>query len=199
MGGTWTDEYVRLRRGEDGIPDATRYRYRDPEIKQAVLEESYEKCIYCESKPRHVSPGDVEHLKPKAAFPELIVEWSNLGFVCPECNRAKGDFHDETEPIVNPYLEEPSDYLYFAGAWVFERPGNARGIVTIKKLALDRGSLVERRFEQIRAIQDLLNVWAALRDGAAKDEIAAEIRKRAEDRSEYAACIRSFFRSSGFV
>ena len=194
----WTEEYRRLRDGDPGVPQAARTRYRHREIKDAVVRDSHEKCIYCESSPRHVAPGDVEHLKPKSRFPDEVVEWENLGFVCPECNLAKRDYYDDREPVVNPYTEDPDEFLRFGGPMVFEQPGNARGIVTIRRLELDRPELFERRADHLRGLQDLLNVWASLPNGPAKKAIAADIRKAREDPEEYAAASRAFLAAIGF-
>jgi 5-methylcytosine-specific restriction endonuclease McrA len=194
----WKDEYRhRVIEGDESVAKAAETRYRDPEIKQAVLVEANEKCIYCESKPRHVSPGDVEHLLPKSRFPEFIVEWDNLGFVCSECNRRKGDYFDENEPIVNPFAEDPESFLLFAGAIVAERPGSRRGIVTIKGLGLGRGELVERRTELLRRAQSLINTWAGMPEGPAREAVAGEIRAMGSDSSEYAAAARSYLRLTG--
>jgi uncharacterized protein (TIGR02646 family) len=194
----WTEEYRRFLDGDSGVPDAARTRYRHTEIKDALIRDSHEKCIYCESAPRHVAPGDVEHLKPKSHFPDQIVEWENLGFVCPECNLAKSDFYDDSEPVIDPYTEDPANFLRFGGPMVFEQPGSARGIVTIRKLELDRLELFERRADHLRRLQDLLNVWTSIPSGPAKDEIAAEIRNAREDPQEYAAASRAFLAMSGF-
>ncbi len=148
--------------------------------------------MYCESRPLHVAPGDVEHLLPKSRFPDLIVEWDNLAFVCPDCNRGKGDYYDQSEPVINPFVEDPAAHLRFAGPLVLELPADARGIVTIRKLKLDRAELVERRADHIRHLQDAVNSWAALPDGPARDEVAAGIRALAHDSGEYAAVTRSF-------
>jgi 5-methylcytosine-specific restriction endonuclease McrA len=70
-------------------------RYRHHEIKEALLQETHGKCIYCESKIRHVSPGDIEHIKPKSLFPELCFAWTNLTLACSECNRCKLDYYHD--------------------------------------------------------------------------------------------------------
>jgi 5-methylcytosine-specific restriction endonuclease McrA len=194
----WREEYRRrVVEGDESVAKAAETRYRDSEIKQGVLAEANEKCIYCESKPRHVSPGDVEHLLPKSRFPELIVEWRNLGFVCSECNRRKGDYFDENEPIINPFVEDPETFLLFAGAIVAERPGSRRGIVTIKTLDLGRGELVERRTELLRQAQSLINTWAGMPAGPAREAVAEGIRAMGSDSSEYAAAARSYLRLTG--
>lgn len=195
---TWTGEFLRLKNGDTTVPEAAATRYRNPEIKTAVVADSHGKCIYCESRPLHVTPGQVEHILPKSVFPEKIVEWSNLGFVCPDCNREKSDFHDAEEPIVDPFVEDPADFLWFAGPMVFERAGSARGIVTIHKLALDRAELMERRAEHLRSLQTLLNVWARLPDGSARGAVAEQIRAHADDPGEYAAATQSFLEDAHF-
>jgi uncharacterized protein (TIGR02646 family) len=195
---TWTDEYRRLRAGDAGVPAAAATRYRHPAIKAQCQADAHEKCIYCESQPLAVSPGAVEHLQPKSKFPDLIVAWENLAFVCPECNTTKGDYYDEAQPVVDPFTEDPADFIRFAGPMVLEQPGSQRGIVTIRKLELDRGKLVSRRAEHLREIQALLNTWALMEDGSAKIEVEAEIRRRAEDSGEYAAATRAFLALSEF-
>jgi uncharacterized protein (TIGR02646 family) len=74
--------------------------YAHAQVKKALLEMQNEKCAFCEAKPLHVSDGDVEHFRPKAAFRQdeksrlerpgyywLAYEWTNLLFSCERCNR----------------------------------------------------------------------------------------------------------------
>jgi uncharacterized protein (TIGR02646 family) len=74
--------------------------YGASSVKQALLLAQHDKCCFCESKVSHISFGDVEHFRPKAACrssvdaPErkpgyywLAYEWSNLYFACEQCNR----------------------------------------------------------------------------------------------------------------
>jgi uncharacterized protein (TIGR02646 family) len=69
-------------------------------VKTALIEAQHRKCCFCESKIKHVTYGDVEHYRPKAAYrqapdePEqppgyywLAYEWTNLFLSCPLCNR----------------------------------------------------------------------------------------------------------------
>jgi uncharacterized protein (TIGR02646 family) len=89
----------RLEAGESRV-DFDGAIYGAPSVKHALIRAQHDKCCFCESKIRHVSFGDVEHFRPKAACrssadaPErkpgyywLAYEWSNLYFACEQCNR----------------------------------------------------------------------------------------------------------------
>ena len=102
----WTREYLELLEAGDEVPDSVRYRYRHPDVKEALRTEASYKCIYCESKISHVFPGETDHLAPVSERPDLYVRWENLGYVCKECNRAKGAYYSEAEPLINPFTDE---------------------------------------------------------------------------------------------
>ncbi|GAA2349117.1 hypothetical protein [Dactylosporangium salmoneum] len=67
-------------------------------IKEALLNAQHGKCVYCESLPRSVAHGDVEHFRPKAGYDEghgynyggyfwNAYTWSNLFYSCQVCNQ----------------------------------------------------------------------------------------------------------------
>jgi uncharacterized protein (TIGR02646 family) len=65
------------------VPTQTeKTRYRHPQIKAALVQETRGKCAYCESKFLHVHHGDVEHIYPKSLAPEKTVVWENLTLAC---------------------------------------------------------------------------------------------------------------------
>lgn len=198
-GEEWTDEFVRRREGDPAVPAAALTRYRHPEIKAAIVAEANDKCVYCESLVQHVYPGDVEHVKPKAKFPQLVLDWENLAFVCAACNSAKGDYFEDDEQLVNPFEEDPEDFLVFYGPFVFSRDGNLRGIATRGTLALDRPELRERRIEQIRLIGRQIEIWAGLPVGAAKDAVARELRSYGEPPAPYSAFVRHLLVDRGVI
>jgi uncharacterized protein (TIGR02646 family) len=91
---------------EDGRkPDFDKNIYGAPSVKEALSAAQHDKCCFCESKVSHISFGDVEHFRPKAAARQsrdapkrqsgyywLAYEWSNLYFACQQCNqRHKSD------------------------------------------------------------------------------------------------------------
>ncbi len=74
--------------------------YAHKTVKVALIQAQHKKCFLCESKVLHISPGDVEHFRPKAAVRQsedlalekpgyywLAYEWSNLFFSCEMRNR----------------------------------------------------------------------------------------------------------------
>lgn len=86
--------------------------YSHREVKAALRAAQHGKCAFCESKVTHVSPGDVEHFRPKAGYRQkpnnplvqpgyywLAYEWSNLLFACPLCNQR---FKENHFPLANP-------------------------------------------------------------------------------------------------
>jgi uncharacterized protein (TIGR02646 family) len=74
--------------------------YGHEDVKQTLVAMHHGKCCYCESYVRHVSPGTVDHYRPKAASQQragdsfirpgyywLVYDWENLLFSCQICNQ----------------------------------------------------------------------------------------------------------------
>lgn len=86
--------------------------YGHPDVKTALSEAQSRKCCFCESKVTHISYGDVEHFRPKAASCQsdgqplerpgyfwLAYDWENLFFSCQMCNqRHKKNFFPLADP-----------------------------------------------------------------------------------------------------
>lgn len=85
------------------------------EIRERLLESSANKCAYCEADIGEESKYmEVEHFKPKIAFPHSVVEWENLLPSCRRCNSRKGSYNIDVDGhIVNPYDISPSAHMYF--------------------------------------------------------------------------------------
>ena len=155
----WTTEYCACLNAGNKPSDTVANRYNHPEIKTALEKETHEKCAYCESKIKHISYGDIEHILPKNrdARPDLYVEWANLTLSCEQCNRSgKRTYYNPKLSLVNPYTDAPEDFLHDIGPLVMPIPGNDRAIVTEKVLKLNRSTLVERRTERIMMVEILL-------------------------------------------
>lgn len=188
---SWTEELLKYVRDDSEPPDSIVLRYKNPEIKQAVKEDSTEKCIYCESKVTPTYYGDIEHLKPKKKYPELTFEWSNLGFVCAQCNNKKRDKYDEELPYINPYQENPSGFLIALGALICHKPNNRRGEITEKVIELNRSALIEARMERINSIRNLIDRYNSEENSSLKDALLNEIQTETARDKPYSMCTSS--------
>jgi 5-methylcytosine-specific restriction endonuclease McrA len=193
-GPTWTAVWIDHVENGTPISSIDKSRYRRPEIKSSIVEETFGKCAYCESKVTHTYPGDVEHILPKRKRPDLFVTWGNLTLACSVCNTKKGDYYDANQPLLNPYVDDPADHLRFHGPLLFHVPGSNTGEVTRLLLDLSRAGLFERRRERIEALNQLIDRWSACADGGLRALLLGEIKKELADDREYAAALRAFAR-----
>jgi hypothetical protein len=189
---TWTREYANHVAGVPGTPAAAATRYRHPEIKSSIRNEAHDKCVYCESMVDHVYPGDCEHIAPKALFPELVVDWNNLAYVCSVCNHEKSNYWNPAEPLLNPFTEDPSHLLDWAGPFCTPRNAERRAVQTIAVLDLDRAPLVVQRAEAIKYADKLIELWEREPPGPAKDAMDFEIRRTFRSDKPYSAAVRAF-------
>lgn len=135
----WTAEYLNWRAGRDAgtaSKDSEPRRWGHAQIRKGLEDETHRKCAYCDSLIGAVAREHIEHIEPRAHRPELVVQWENLTLACPKCNGYKGDYFSETEPLLNPYVDDLEEHLSFLGATVTYRPGSAIGQRTVLKLRL---------------------------------------------------------------
>ncbi|MCZ6675416.1 MAG: HNH endonuclease [Verrucomicrobia bacterium] len=179
------------------MPESLERKYGQSEVKRALKYECNDKCMYCESPVDHVSPEHIEHIKPKAKdkFPELTFEWKNLGLACPTCNNNKRHTYDEDLPFINPYEEEPSDFLISVGTFVWGRAGNRRGKLTEKGIKLNRKGLIERRKERIESIRGLADSYVAETNPTLKAILKKELEKEIAKDKPYSLCARSVLKA----
>lgn len=76
-------------------------KYRKEDIKKALKEECFGKCMYCDTKIGVSDYEQIEHILPKKLNPELTYQWRNLGWACQKCNGLKKE-----NEIINPYEED---------------------------------------------------------------------------------------------
>lgn len=197
----WTEEYCSyLKEGKEPTNEvATRYRH--PDIKQELEKETYGKCAYCESKIKHISYGDIEHILPKNANarPDLYVDWDNLTLSCEQCNRSgKRTYYEPKMPLINPYMDEPWDYFKDIGPLVMPALGNDRAIITEKILKLNRVALVEQRMERINSVEILLQSWAKEQNFTLKNLLSEQLHNEYSEGREFSSTIKSFLMMNGF-
>lgn len=161
--------------------------------KQALMNASQSKCMYCESRVTHIYFGDVEHIRPKDRFPELEYEWENLGFVCAKCNNSKRNKWFDKTPFIDPYSEDPSDGIAALGQWLFSRPGSDRGRVTVHEIQLNRPELLERRLEKLHRIQEILDLIAEAPNNAVRKALSSRIEAELDSGAEYLLVARTAY------
>ena len=77
------------------------------EIRLLLIQDFHNNCGYCGEvipTPQNqlASKGDVDHLLPKAVYPEYVYEWVNYIWSCKPCNEHKQDFYNVNYPLLKP-------------------------------------------------------------------------------------------------
>jgi len=171
--------------------EKTRYRHTD--IKDALIQETFGKCAYCESKIRHVTYGDVEHIVPKSILLEKTFEWTNLTLACDVCNTNKGAHFGNHEDLIDPYVVEPSVHLDFPGAMVLPRPGSVAGFATEATIKLNRLELLERRAERLSSLSRQLHLLVVVQDANTRAVLRRDLEaNETTPEKEYAAMARAY-------
>lgn len=177
----------------DKTNTTAKYRYRHPDIKRSLLNEARGKCVYCESKIGHNTPGDVEHKAPSSLYEDLHFDWDNLTIACTECNRRKGAYDTIAHPFLDPYLAEIEARVTHHGPVVVGVPGDVGAEICVRRLELDRGriDLTERKVEKIIEINHLKNRIAQCESAMLKAILEADLDRRCEVDQEFSGMVRS--------
>jgi uncharacterized protein (TIGR02646 family) len=189
---TWTKTIVdRISKGEKPT-ETERTRYRHPDIKKALISETFGKCAYCESKLLHIAYGDIEHIHPKSEDANNIFKWENLTLACDRCNTEKGIIRS----IVDPYINEPSNFFEFLGPMVIPDPKNEIAVVTERSLKLNRLELMERRSDKIKYLASQLLILSHTKNQELKDVLRKDLLlNETSESQEFAATARSFLKT----
>lgn len=197
----WTQEYCSCLSAGQKPSEEVATRYKDPAIKAMLEQETHEKCAYCESKMKHISYGDIEHILPKNknARPDLYVEWSNLTLACEQCNRSgKRKYYNPQLSLINPYVDDPDQHLKDIGPLIMPVPGDDRAYVTRNILKLNRPALVERRTERIESVEALLISWAKEQNETVKEVMEGQLHEEYAEDKEFSSTIKEYLRANGF-
>ncbi len=171
-----------------------KYKYRHAEIKQTLKDETGYKCVYCESKIGHNTPGDVEHKIPSSKVEERHFDWVNLTVACTECNRRKNDYYVTGEEFLDPYTDNVEEVLEHHGPLVLWRTGSTRAEITVRKLELNnekRSQLIFQKMTTIEALTNLIERWQSEANPTLKDLLRLQIDEMGEKHSEYSAMVLS--------
>jgi len=184
-GARWTNELLKLIADGVNPTDYLLSRYSHPDIKSALLLETSEKCAYCESAFRHVTYGDVEHILPKRANPELRFNWQNLTVACDICNTNKAE-HE----LIDPYVDNPANAFVFCGPVIWAKPDNDRAMLSEIRLDLNRTALVQRRQERLEFLRNLI-ISAFGKPPDVRDAILDKARREVAETQPFSACTKA--------
>lgn len=146
--------------------------YRHSEIKAALIESSYGKCAFCECVPSEGGNVEVEHFKPKSKYPSSTFEWNNLLPACRRCNGNKDDHDTESEPIINPYTQDPSEFFFYDSLNIkpFNGENHDIAIRTIEVCGLNTVRLWKPRSQILVSLHDFeQSLQSALEDFRSAD------------------------------
>lgn len=192
---TWLEEFL-----QDIGNETKKTRYRHHEIKSTLKAETHDKCVYCESRIGHNTPGDIEHKVPSSKDRTKHFTWSNLTIACTECNRRKNAFYREYDGFLDPYLDLVDEFIEHNGPVVTSKPGQERGELFVSVLKLcspDRLTLVTQKIQKICELQHVLERYNAT-TGPLQEMLKRQLIEMAHPKSEYSAMVRDALRQKGY-
>jgi 5-methylcytosine-specific restriction endonuclease McrA len=128
-----------------------------------------QRCMYCSGS----ESSDVEHYRPKSAFPEHAMTWKNYLWICTPCNRVKSNQFpiaaDDSAILINPLDENVWRYFYIdefgnlSPTWDVQRDDYClRGEETGRIIGLDRQALQEARRSRMDDLKEKVGDTIAL-------------------------------------
>lgn len=184
----WTDAFK-----ADPKNKTNRYRYRHSDIKKQLVEETSSKCVYCESKIGHNTPGDVEHKIPTDKNKDTHFDWKNLTIACTECNRRKLSYYSTVKPFLDPYNDDVENRIKHLGPIVSWLPGDDEAEITVRTLEMHNQTRKELIARKVELIEKLNNTVARMKNetGVLQEMMLLAIEKMKEPDAEYSGMVRS--------
>ncbi|EKF9297368.1 HNH endonuclease [Vibrio cholerae] len=179
-----------------------KYRYRDKKIKEALREETGYKCVYCESKIGHNTPGDIEHKIPSSKNIDLHFTWANLTIACTECNRRKNDYYEEGAEFLDPYSDEVEQLVEHHGPIVYWKAGSKRAEITVRTLELNSQSrmpLILNKMEKLEEVSNLFERYESEPNETLKSLLKRKLIEMTEVNSEYSGMILEALSKKGLT
>lgn len=176
-------------------------------LKESLMELSYGKCAYCEC---DLSKGsnymEVEHFEDKHNNEDKVMEWDNLLPSCKHCNGHKSTHDVIAEPIVNPFIDDPREHLYFQHYRYKSKDDKGRTTIDVLELNSGERKMVDMRFEIGNALEDLiddiLNKYGMFRKNQTirnRNKLTSSVSimlQQCQPESEYAALCATVLHSS---
>ncbi len=193
----WLKEYL-----QDKANSTKKYRYRHKDIKETLKTETGSKCIYCESKIGHNTPGDIEHKIPSSVIDRLHFDWCNLTIACTECNRRKNNYYKDGEEFLDPYYDDVEYLLEHYGPIVLWRNAHKRSEITTKILGLnssERTALICRKIEKIEELNNIIERFYSEPNQILKSLLLKRLKEMKDKKSEYSAMVLTILRIKGLA
>lgn len=156
---------------------------------------SRQRCMYCLDS----HGADIEHFRPKAAYPQRMYDWRNLLLCCTECGRFKGSQfprQGRQALLIDPTREDPWKHLDFdpvtgnicARFDLLLNDWSVKGTKTVEVLQLDRREALSAGYLQtLHRLGGIVEM--ALAGGAmAAPALTAQL-KSADDHGLLAWCL----------
>lgn len=179
-----------------------RYRYRDKQIKEALKEEAGYKCVYCESKIGHNTPGDIEHKVPSSKNINLHFTWDNLTIACTECNRRKNNYYEVGAEFLDPYKDDVDHLVEHHGPIVYWKARSTRAEITIRTLELNsknRIPLILNKMEKLEEVSNLFERYESEQNDTLKSLLKKKLIEMTETKSEYSGMIHAVLSTKGLT
>ena len=178
-----------------------KYRYRHKDIKETLKNETGFKCVYCEAKIGHNTPGDIEHKIPSSKCTDKHFLWENLTIACTECNRRKNDYYQKAAEFLDPYTDEVDELVEHHGPVVSWKAGNERAEISVRTLQLNswaRRSLIIDKIEKIEAVNNLHERCLGTANIVLKQLLEKQLLEMTAVDSEYSGMVIEILRKKGF-
>lgn len=193
----WLQDYV-----SDQSNSYKKYKYRHADIKLRLKEETGYKCVYCESKIGHNTPGDIEHKVPSSKFIERHFDWINLTIACTECNRRKNDYYILGDEFIDPYVDDVEFLIEHHGPLVYWKSSNNRAEVSVRLLDLNdltRQQLIERKISKIEEFNNLIERFLIQSNQALKGLLWKQVEEMTNKNAEYSSMLQSVIEAKGIT
>jgi hypothetical protein len=160
------------------------------------------KCVDCESKIGHNTPGDIEHKIPSSKNIDLHFSWGNLTIACTECNRRKNDYYQEGAEFLDPYVDDVDQLVEHHGPIVYWQAGSTRAEISIRFLELNsenRLPLILRKMEKIEEVSNLFERYQSEQNETLKVLLRKKLIEMTETPSEYSGMVNEVLSKKGLT
>lgn len=176
-------------------------------LKESLCELSHNKCAYCEcSVKKESNYMEVDHFEDKSHNPDKVLLWDNLLPSCKHCNGHKSTHDVIKEPIINPFLDDPRDHLFFQRYRYKSKDEIGRTTIEVLQLNDDERNLVGVRFtigngleKLIEELQERYNIYKSSGSTISRNKMLSllvNMLRQCQPESDYSALCSTVLHSN---